>query len=105
MAVGKQRRLELRAQADPAFDEILTPDALEFISELHDEFDGRRQELLRARAERRARLAEGETLDFLAETESVRAGDWKVAPVPDALAQRWVEITGPTDRKLVINAL
>jgi malate synthase len=98
-------RLELQGQAEACFDEVLSPNALEFISELHAEFEERRQELLRARAERRARLAEGELLDFLPETEDIRSGDWTVAPVPEALQQRWVEITGPTDRKMVINAL
>ncbi|HEY1567284.1 MAG TPA: malate synthase A, partial [Solirubrobacteraceae bacterium] len=98
-------RLELRGSTEASFDEILSPNALEFVSELHAEFERRRQELLGAREERRARLAEGEMLDFLPETEDIRAGDWTVAPVPEALAQRWVEITGPTDRKMVINAL
>ncbi len=98
-------RLELQGRAEASFDEVLSPDALEFVSELHAEFDQRRQELLRARAERRARLAEGEMLDFLPETADIRSGDWTVAPVPEALQQRWVEITGPTDRKMVINAL
>ena len=98
-------RLELQGRTEPAFDEVLTPDALEFISELHAEFEERRQELLKARVERRARLAEGEMLDFLPETQEIRDGDWTVAPVPEALQQRWVEITGPTDRKMVINAL
>ena len=97
--------LELEGRIDPAFDEILTPNALEFVSELHAEFEERRQELLRARVERRERLAAGALLDFLPETENVRSGDWAVAPVPEALQQRWVEITGPTDRKTVINAL
>jgi malate synthase len=103
--MAARTRLELEGRAEPAFDEVLSPNALEFVSELHAEFEERRQELLRARAERRARLAEGEMLDFLPETEGIRSGDWMVAPVPEALAQRWVEITGPTDRKLVINAL
>jgi malate synthase len=103
--MAARTRLELQGRAEPAFDEILSPNALEFVSELHAEFDERRHELLNARGERRARLAEGEMLDFLPETEEVRSGDWTVAPVPEALAQRWVEITGPTDRKLVINAL
>ena len=103
MAAGK--RLELVGESDPAFDPILTPDALEFVSELADEFDERRRELLDRRAQRRARLADGGTLDFLPDTRSVRDGDWTVAPVPEPLQQRWVEITGPTDRKLVINAL
>jgi malate synthase len=98
-------RIELKGRSDPGFDEILSPNALEFISELHAEFEDRRRELLEARVERRARLAEGEMLDFLSCTEKVRSGDWTVAPVPEALSQRWVEITGPTDRKLVINAL
>jgi malate synthase len=98
-------RLELQGSTEASFDEILSPNALEFVSELHAEFEERRQELLRAREERRARLAEGEMLDFLPETQEIREGDWTVAPVPEALQQRWVEITGPTDRKLVINAL
>jgi malate synthase len=98
-------RLELQGPAEASFDEVLSPDALEFVSELHAEFEQRRQELLGARRERRARLAEGEMLDFLPDTEDVRSGDWTVAPVPEALQQRWVEITGPTDRKMVINAL
>jgi malate synthase len=104
-AMAARTRLELEGRADPALDEILSPNALEFLCELHTEFEERRQELLRARVERRARLAEGEMLDFLPETENVRSGDWTVAPVPEALQQRWVEITGPTDRKMVINAL
>ena len=98
-------RLELQGSTEASFDEILSPNALEFVSELHAEFEERRQELLRAREERRARLAEGEMLDFLPETQEIRDGDWTVAPVPQALQQRWVEITGPTDRKMVINAL
>jgi malate synthase len=98
-------RIELQGPEDPAFDPILTPDALEFVAALQQEFGDRRQELLHAREQRRARLAAGETFDFLSETESVRTGDWKVAPVPDDLQQRWVEITGPTERKMVINAL
>ncbi|HXD66861.1 MAG TPA: malate synthase A [Solirubrobacteraceae bacterium] len=98
-------RMSLDLNDEGQFGEILSPDALEFVSELHVEFEERRQDLLRARVKRRARWAEGETLDFLAETEDIRTGDWTVAPVPVALQQRWVEITGPTDRKMVINAL
>ena len=97
--------MSLDLNDEAGFDEILSPNALEFVSELHAEFEERRQDLLRARIERRARWAEGETLDFLPETKDIRTGDWTVAPVPAALQQRWVEITGPTDRKLVINAL
>src|SRR5205823_9372735 len=87
------------------FDEVLTPDAIEFVAELHREFAARRDELLEARARRRARLSEGELLDFLPDTRQLRESDWTVAPVPADMQQRWVEITGPTDRKMMINAL
>ncbi len=100
-----QADIELRGSADRGFDEVLTADALEFVAELQRRFGGRRRELLEARAARRERLRAGEMLDFLPETREVREGDWRVEPVPDDLAQRWVEITGPTDRKMVINAL
>ncbi len=100
-----QADLELRGPADRGFDEVLSADALEFVGELHRRFDPRRRELLEARAARRERLRAGEMLDFLPDTREVREGDWRVEPVPDDLAQRWVEITGPTDRKMVINAL
>ena len=85
--------------------EILSDDALAFVGELHRRFDGRRRELLAARAERQARLDAGELPDFLPETEHVREGDWQVAPLPPDLQDRRVEITGPVDRKMVINAL
>jgi len=105
VAMARRKQLELVGPEVPGFEEILTPDALEFLSELQDEFGDRREELLEARVKRRARLAEGETLDFLEDTASVREDDWAVAPAPPELSQRWVEITGPTDRKMVINAL
>jgi malate synthase len=85
--------------------EVLSEDALEFVAELHRRFDGRREELLEKRAERQRALDEGGSLDFLDETREVRGGDWQVAPAPSDLEKRWVEITGPTDRKMVINAL
>ena len=84
---------------------VLTPEALELVVALQREFVGRREELLLARAERQERIAAGELPDFLDETRSVREGDWRVAPVPDDLRDRRVEITGPAgDRKMVINA-
>jgi malate synthase len=86
-------------------DGVLTDDALQFVGALHERFEPRRRELLAARAERRARIAAGETLDFLADTREVREGDWRVAPPPPDLQDRRVEITGPVDRKMVINAL
>jgi len=84
---------------------VLTPEAVEFLTELERRFGPRRRELLAARQERATRLRAGELPDFLAETAEVRAGDWRVAPVPDELQDRRVEITGPVDRKMVINAL
>ena len=98
-------KLELNGPVAAGFDEVLTPDALEFVAELEQRFGPRRRELLAARAQRRARLLGGEMLDFLPDTRDIREGDWTVAPVPPDMQQRWVEITGPTDRKLVINAL
>jgi malate synthase len=87
------------------FEEVLTPEALEFLAALQTEFGSRRVDLLKARRERRAELRSGAKLEFLEETADVRAGDWKVSPAPPDLQQRWVEITGPTDRKMMINAL
>lgn len=86
-------------------DSILSPSALEFLEALHREFDSRRQELLAARQARQARIDAGELPDFLAETESVRTGDWQVAKAPADLEDRRVEITGPVDAKMMINAL
>jgi malate synthase len=85
--------------------DILTPDALAFVAGMHRRFDGRRQELLAARAERQRAFDGGALPDFLPETAAIRAGDWTVAPIPADLMDRRVEITGPTDRKMVINAL
>src|SRR5580765_5619934 len=85
--------------------EILTPDALEFVALLQRELGSRRRELLAAREERWARLRGGELPDFLPETTEIREGDWRVPDAPQDLRQRRVEITGPVDRKMVINAL
>src|SRR4051812_16378805 len=87
------------------FEEVLSDDAVAFVSELHRRFDGRRRELLTRREERQRDLDDGGTLDFLRETREVRQGEWQVAPPPPDLRQRRVEITGPTDAKMVINAL
>jgi malate synthase len=85
--------------------ELLTPEALAFLAELHRKFDARRLELLAARQVRQKRFDAGESPDFLAETKAVRDGGWRVAPIPADIQDRRVEITGPTDRKMVINAL
>src|SRR6185436_5130957 len=97
--------LVIEAPAEDRFDPVLSHEALGFLEELARRFGPRIREALDRRAERQERLATGEKLDFLAETESVRAGGWKVAPLPHDLLHRTVEITGPTDRKMVINAL
>src|SRR5438477_3070218 len=88
-----------------ATDDVLTPEATEFLHLLQREFGAEREALLAARQERAHRLRNGELPDFLEETRSVREGDWHVPPAPADLADRRVEITGPTDRKMVINAL
>ncbi|MCF3182214.1 malate synthase A [Streptomyces polychromogenes] len=93
------------AEPLPRQDEVLTDAALAFVAELHRRFAPRRAELLARRGERRAEIARTSTLDFLPDTAQVREGDWKVAPAPAALNDRRVEITGPTDRKMTINAL
>ncbi|MFD8585986.1 malate synthase A [Streptomyces californicus] len=94
------------AEPLPRQEEVLTDAALAFVAELHRQFTPRRNELLARRGERRAEIARTSTLDFLPETAAVRADDsWKVAPAPAALSDRRVEITGPTDRKMTINAL
>ncbi|EFE66155.1 malate synthase [Streptomyces viridosporus ATCC 14672] len=94
------------AEPLPRQDEVLTDTALAFVAELHRRFTPRRDELLARRAERRAEIARTGTLDFLPETAAVRADDsWRVAPTPDALNDRRVEITGPTDRRMTVNAL
>ncbi|QDY79727.1 malate synthase A [Streptomyces qinzhouensis] len=90
----------------PRQEEVLTEAALTFVAELHRHFTPRRDELLARRAERRAEISRTSTLDFLPETAAIRADDsWRVAPAPPALADRRVEITGPTDRKMTVNAL
>ena len=86
-------------------DEVLTPLALQLLASLHRRFNARRLELLNARRERQLQLDDGALPEFLAATAGVRAADWRIAPVPADLADRRVEITGPVDRKMVINAL
>ncbi|MEU6223737.1 malate synthase A [Streptomyces sp. NPDC047042] len=94
------------AEPLPRQEEVLTDAALAFVAELHRRFTPRRDELLARRTERRAEIARTSTLDFLPETAAIRADDsWRVAPSPEALNDRRVEITGPTDRKMTINAL
>ncbi|WP_151770001.1 malate synthase A [Streptomyces abyssomicinicus] len=94
------------AEPLPRQEEVLTDEALAFVAGLHRRFTPRRDELLERRARRRAEIARTASLDFLAETAAIRDDDtWRVAPCPEALRDRRVEITGPTDRKMTINAL
>ena len=86
-------------------EEVLTPLALQLLASLHRRFNARRQELLAARVKRQAEFDDGALPDFLHATEAVRAGDWRVSPVPADLEDRRVEITGPVERKMIINAL
>jgi len=97
--------VEIRAPLGPGFDKILTHDALALVAELHRTFNGRRQELLAARAARAQRLDAGERPDFLAATRHIRDAAWSIAPLPKDLQCRRVEITGPVERKMIINAL
>ncbi|HEY1420946.1 MAG TPA: malate synthase A [Candidatus Dormibacteraeota bacterium] len=99
------RQVQLRGPVEGRAAEVLTPEALSFVARLQGEFGDRRLELLRLRDERQARLDAGELPRFLTTTSSVRESDWKVAAAPSDLQDRRVEITGPTDRKMVINAL
>jgi malate synthase len=97
--------IHIGAPVAPDDAHILTDEALAFVAALEGEFGARRRELLARRAERRAALAAGGSLGFLAETAPLRAADWRVAEAPDDLRDRRVEITGPAERKMLINAL
>jgi malate synthase len=97
--------IEVRGSVDSTQAEILTPAALEFVANLHREFNFRRLKLLGARRERQACLDVGGMPGFLTATEAIRSADWRIAPLPTDLQDRRVEITGPVDRKMVINAL
>lgn len=90
---------------EPEYEPILTPEALEFVAKLHREFNSRRLELLEKRSERQKAFDDGEVPDFLEETKHIREGDWQVAEAPADLNDRRAEITGPLDRKMMINAL
>lgn len=104
MAITLPAGMKITGEILPAYEDILTPEALALVDKLHRAFEARRQELLAARVARTKRLDAGELPDFLPETKSIREGDWKVAPVPKALECRRVEITGPVEAKMVINA-
>ncbi len=104
MSIKLPHGMLINAPILSGFESILTLPALELVAKLHRAFEPRRQELLAARAARAMRIDAGERPDFLAETRHIREGDWKIAPIPKALHCRRVEITGPVDAKMVINA-
>src|SRR5277367_2101797 len=97
--------VEVRDEISPAYAEILMPESTKFLVELHRRFDKTRQERLAARVKVQAAINGGATPDFPSETADIRAKEWTVAPIPKDLLDRRVEITGPVDRKMVINAL
>ncbi|MGZ3182480.1 MAG: malate synthase A [Telluria sp.] len=105
MSIALPAGMEITGDIKPGYEQILTPEALALVAKLARAFEPRRQELLARRVERARRLDAGERPDFLAETAHIRNGDWKIAPTPKALECRRVEITGPVERKMVINAL
>ncbi|MGI9058908.1 MAG: malate synthase A [Ktedonobacteraceae bacterium] len=97
--------IEITGLVTPAYAEILTPEAMSFVAKLVRTFANRRTELLQHRAQRQAQLDAGKLPDFLPETEHIRTSEWTIAPIPPDLQDRRVEITGPVERKMIINAL
>ena len=104
-AATREKSAEVLAPLAGRAAEVLTPEALAFLAGLHRRFNARRLALLSAREERQMLFDAGESPDFLPETTAIRSGDWTVAPIPADLQDRRVEITGPVDRKMIINAL
>src|SRR2546426_1192369 len=105
VVMASAQQVQLKHKVEGRMGEVLTPQALGFVARLQREFGARRQELLRLRDERQTRIDAGEMPQFLVTTSSVRDSDWSVAKAPKDLQDRRVEITGPTDRKMLINAL
>ncbi|WP_373893259.1 malate synthase A [Virgibacillus natechei] len=99
------KKTNAQINAQEKFAEILTPEAVEFLQKLHNNFDERRKTLLKVRKQTQQQFNEGMKPDFLLETKVIREGDWEVDPLPKDLQDRRVEITGPVDRKMIINAL
>ncbi len=102
---SKTGEIEIVGPVTAEFAQVLTPDAMKFVATLVRTFSGRREELLQKRAQRQAEIDAGKMPDFLPETEHIRQGSWTIAPVPADLQERRVEITGPSERKMIINAL
>ncbi len=105
MTLQLPQGMQIDAPIEPGFERILTPDALTLVATLHRAFEGRRQELLQRRVARQVELDGGKLPDFLEETRHIREADWTIAPLPKDLVCRRVEITGPVERKMIINGL
>ncbi|MCG8389637.1 MAG: malate synthase A, partial [Cytophagales bacterium] len=97
--------IEIKGEMKPGYDEVLSDEALAFVAKLHRKFNPTRIKLLADRDLRQQKIDQGELPGFLPGTDTVRKGDWQVNPIPDDLQDRRTEITGPVDRKMVINAL
>ena len=97
--------IEIHGRLTPEYRDILSDAAIAFVASLHRKFEPRRQELLAKRAARQKEFDAGKLPDFLPETKSVRESEWTICAQPKDMLDRRVEITGPTDRKMVINAL
>lgn len=101
----KISNITVRGPMNQGYERILTKDALQFLEQLERKFGPRRRELLQHRKRREEEIQKGKLPQFLKETESIRQGNWTIAPLPKDLQDRRVEITGPVDRKMIINAL
>ena len=103
--ITEAKGLEVIGELKQGYEEILTPEALQFVERLERQFGARRKELLEKRKVIQEEINKGKLPKFLEETKHIREGDWTISPVPKDLDDRRVEITGPVDRKMVINAL
>lgn len=105
MSQSYSTSIKIVPSLESKYEGIMTPDSLSFLEKLHNNFEPKRQNLLSQRVTKQKELNDGLQLDFLESTKHIRESDWKIAALPKPLLKRRVEITGPVDRKMVINAL
>lgn len=105
MSQSYSTALKIIPSLEAKYEGIITQESLSFLEKLHNNFEHRRQDLLSKRVIRQKEINDGKQLDFLESTKQIRESDWKIAALPKPLLKRRVEITGPVDRKMVINAL
>ena len=103
--ITEAKGLQITGNIKPGYEQILTTEALQFIERIERHFSERRKELLKRRKSVQEELNQGKLPDFLEETKHIRESDWTIAPLPNDLQDRRVEITGPVDRKMIINAM